>query len=636
MTTPTTWSPYSYAQLTSVDAVDALVYGTQWASPTLTFSFPNELSYWSTDPYSGYGPVSGLAEPWVSGYQTLYEEDIAAIRAALASWANVANLTFVEVADNETTVGDLRFAYTSGSYLGNDDAQAWAYAPGDYVQGGDVWFNAEGTSYTTAWTEGSYEYQTAIHEIGHALGIKHPFDPSDLNPLVLDPSLDSRSFTLMSYSALPGDISTYFSHEPTTPMILDVAAIQSLYGVNQDYQSGNTTYLFSDASTYHMTLWDGGGTDTILYDASAGGVIDLQEGFLNGSKLGLPVYVVDQFGANISAVMNVWIAYGAIIENATGGSGADQLLGNDVANVLNGRAGNDTMVGGDGDDTYIVAQAGDAVTELAAAGTDTVKAGITYTLGDNVENLTLTGTLAIKGTGNALINTLTGNSAANLLNGSAGNDTLLGAGGNDTLNGGAGIDTLKGGGGDDTYIVDNTGDVVTELINAGTDTVRSSVTRTLGAYQENLALTGNAVINGSGNGLNNTLTGNSAANLLNGGVGNDILSGGLGKDAFVFNTTLNAGSNIDILTDFTSGTDRIRLDDDIFTALTGQTVLSADQLWAAAGATAAQDASDRIVYDTATGALAYDADGVGGAAAIQFALLDTQPGLFVSDFLVIA
>ena len=76
MTTPTTWSPYSYAQLTGVDAVDALVYGTQWASPTLTFSFPNELSYWSTDPYSGYGPVSGLAEPWVSGYQTLYEEDI--------------------------------------------------------------------------------------------------------------------------------------------------------------------------------------------------------------------------------------------------------------------------------------------------------------------------------------------------------------------------------------------------------------------------------------------------------------------------------------------------------------------------------------------------------------------------------
>src|SRR4029453_2371617 len=134
----------------------------------------------------------------------------------------------------------------------------------------------------------------------------------------------------------------------------------------------------------------------------------------------------------------------------------------------------------------------DSVTESANAGTDTVQSTITYTLGANLERLTLIGAAAINGTGNTLANVLTGNSANNTLTGGSGNDTLFGNAGNDTLNGGTGNDSLSGGAGDDTYIVDATGDSLTENANEGTDTVQSSVTYTLGAEVERLTLTGSS------------------------------------------------------------------------------------------------------------------------------------------------
>jgi Ca2+-binding RTX toxin-like protein len=150
-----------------------------------------------------------------------------------------------------------------------------------------------------------------------------------------------------------------------------------------------------------------------------------------------------------------------------------------------------------------------------------VQSAVTYTLGAEVERLTLTGSSALSGTGNGLDNILTGNSAAN---------TLTGGAGNDTLNGAAGTDTLRGGSGNDTYVVDNTRDSVTENANEGTDLVQSSVTYTLDANVEHLTLTGTSAINGTGNTLDNILTGNSAANTLTGNAGNDTLDGGAGKD----------------------------------------------------------------------------------------------------------
>jgi Ca2+-binding RTX toxin-like protein len=200
------------------------------------------------------------------------------------------------------------------------------------------------------------------------------------------------------------------------------------------------------------------------------------------------------------------------VDTLNGTDGGEQMFGLGGNDVLNGFGGNDTLdggtgadklVGGDGDDIYIVDNTGDTVIETANQGTDLVQSSVTYTLTTNVENLTLTGTAAINGTGNTLSNALTGNSA------------------NNTLSGGTGADTMIGGAGNDTYVVDNASDIVTENANEGTDLVQSSVTYMLGNNVENLTLTGTAANNGTGNELDNILTGNSAVNKLTGGVGND-------------------------------------------------------------------------------------------------------------------
>jgi Ca2+-binding RTX toxin-like protein len=207
--------------------------------------------------------------------------------------------------------------------------------------------------------------------------------------------------------------------------------------------------------------------------------------------------------------------------NGTGNSLANRLTGNSGNNVLDGGSGADTLSGGDGDDSYVVDQAGDLVSEQPGAGSDQVKASITWTLAANVENLLLTGSANTNGTGNTGNNTLTGNT------------------GNNELNGGSGSDTLAGGAGNDTYVVDETGDIVSELAVADIDTVQSAITYSLvdtdgvgvnGGNVENLVLTGSAGINGTGNALANSLTGNSGNNTLLGGFGNDVLNGGEGDD----------------------------------------------------------------------------------------------------------
>ncbi|MHC1758517.1 MAG: calcium-binding protein [Negativicutes bacterium] len=210
--------------------------------------------------------------------------------------------------------------------------------------------------------------------------------------------------------------------------------------------------------------------------------------------------------------------------NATGNSLNNVLAGNSGNNILNGGLGADTMAGGAGNDTYVVENAEDLITENANKGTDLVQAGASHTIAANIENLTLTGTTAINGTGNELDNVIIGNSGANSLSGMAGNDTL---------NGGAGADTMAGGTGNDTYIVDNAGDIVSENVDEGVDLVQSSVTYSLSGNIENLTLTGSSAINGTGNTMNNVITGNGYNNILNGGAGSDILAGGAGNDTYI-------------------------------------------------------------------------------------------------------
>ncbi|WP_269141006.1 calcium-binding protein [Steroidobacter gossypii] len=210
--------------------------------------------------------------------------------------------------------------------------------------------------------------------------------------------------------------------------------------------------------------------------------------------------------------------------NGTGNSGANTLTGNSAANTLNGSAGADVMIGGGGNDTFIVDDVNDLVVELVEEGTDTVQSAVTYALADHVENLTLTGSAAAHGTGNALNNVLIGNSGIN---------NLYGGDGADSLNGGAGADVLVGGSGDDTYFVDNVGDAVTENVDQGVDTVQSTVSHRLSSNVENLILASSSSINGTGNELNNSITGNNGANVLDGGAGADVLSGGGGNDTYI-------------------------------------------------------------------------------------------------------
>ncbi len=239
-------------------------------------------------------------------------------------------------------------------------------------------------------------------------------------------------------------------------------------------------------------------------------------------------------------------------DSLTGTSGADTLYGLAGNDTLSGGAGADAMYGGTGDDTYVVDNTGDTVIENAEEGTDTVQTSVTYTLAANVENLTLTGTAAINGTGNALNNTLTGNSA---------NNTLTGDAGDDYLDGGTGNDTMRGGTGNDTYVVNVSTDVITENANEGIDTVLSSVTLTIGNNIENLTLTGTTAINGTGNTLNNVLIGNSANNTLTGNAGDDVLDGGLGTDTMVGgagNDSYYVNATTDVVTEGTgAGTDTV-------------------------------------------------------------------------------
>ncbi len=286
------------------------------------------------------------------------------------------------------------------------------------------------------------------------------------------------------------------------------------------------------------TMIGGLGNDTYYID-DAGDVI------VEGAAAGTADTVVSIFDyALVDLNLENLTLTGAANLTGSGNLLANKLIGNAGNNTLSGFAGNDiidgglgndTMTGGLGNDSYTVNSTQDIVVELAELGTDLVSSSATYTLSANVENLTLTGAIAINGTGNISNNVIVGNAASN---------TLIGLEGNDTLTGGAGVDTMIGGVGNDIYSVDVAGDIVTEALGGGTDLVNSSASYTLSAHVENLTLAGAAALTASGNELNNLITGNAGANTLygfagndtlNGGTGNDIMHGGTGNDIYHLN-----------------------------------------------------------------------------------------------------
>ena len=287
--------------------------------------------------------------------------------------------------------------------------------------------------------------------------------------------------------------------------------------------------------------------------------------------------------------------------------------------LLVSKPGNDVLTGTpSNNDTVTYASATAPITVSLAIGVQQNTGGAGLDTLINIENLV----------GSSFNDNLIGNTKNNSLNGRAGNDTL---------DGGVGSDSMIGGLGNDSFVVNVVGDVVTENLNEGTDTVNSSVTYTLPANVENLTLTGASPINGTGNGLINTITGNAANNQLNGGAGNDTinggigidrLTGGIGNDIFRFTTT----GQIDTVTDYNVVNDTIQLENAIFTKLTTTGTLAAAQF--RIGAQAA-DSNDFIVYNNITGALSYDANGNGVGAMVTIAMIGVGLNMTNADIVVI-
>ncbi|MBR0670150.1 calcium-binding protein [Neoroseomonas soli] len=224
-----------------------------------------------------------------------------------------------------------------------------------------------------------------------------------------------------------------------------------------------------------------------------------------------------------------------------GTAAAEHLVGSSLADTINGGGGADTMVGAAGNDLYYVATPSGIIVEVPGGGVDRVLSSVSYGLPAFTENLTLTGTAHISGSGNGAANRIDGNAGNNRLSGFGGADFLAGGGGNDILVGGAGADTMDGGAGDDLFVVDSALDRVVEAAGGGNDRIQSAVTYSLPANVEALILTGAAAINGTGNGSANSLFGNAGANVLSGLAGDDLLAGGAGND------TLFGGIGADVL-----------------------------------------------------------------------------------------
>ncbi|MBD2138564.1 cadherin domain-containing protein, partial [Anabaena sp. FACHB-1237] len=285
-----------------------------------------------------------------------------------------------------------------------------------------------------------------------------------------------------------------------------------------DAQDGEDTITSTWANLQQNdTIKGGNGTDTLIISGGTVNDIISIDTSNTTNQLDIPgttVFGFERFDLTgftgtvsfLGTAGNDWIK---------GGTGNDDLSGGDGNDYLNGGTGADLLGGGSGNDTYVVDNVGDVIAEFLNSGIDTVESSITWTLRNHLENLTLQGTTAINGTGNNLNNIITGNT------------------GNNILTGGAGADTLIGGAGNDSYYVDNTADIITELVNQGTDIVFTTVTYTLTTNTENLTLQGTTAINGTGNDLNNSITGNAAANILTGGLGNDTLTGNAGADTFI-------------------------------------------------------------------------------------------------------
>ncbi|ANM09260.1 MULTISPECIES: M10 family metallopeptidase C-terminal domain-containing protein [unclassified Rhizobium] len=554
-------TPTKSVNTTGDAKVDGLFSGTAWDG-TITYAFPTTSSSYVDDGvnlyYEKYYSFTPISSQQQSHALFFMEQSYGSAANDGFSVEGFTNANFEAGSANTATV---RFAQTSDPYLDT----AGAYFPAADGRGGDIWF---GTGY--AGTEADYRFprfgnyagQTLAHELGHALGLKHAHEGGTVVPS----AYDSLEYTIMTYHTFIGDDESGAKYEqngaPQTFMMLDIAALQEMYGADYTTNSGDTVYKWNPnqgityvngvaaitpaANRVFATIWDGGGIDTydlsayttaLKIDLHAGGysvfsqgqLADLGGGPNNGYARG-NIFNALLYHDNVASLIeNVWAgsANDTIVGNEAdntlwGNAGNDTLTGDSGNDTLDGGAGNDKMSGGAGDDVYIADNGNDTVIENANEGTDTVRTTVwSYTLGANVENLTYIGTGTFAGGGNAADNVITGGT------------------GSDRLDGKAGADTLIGGAGDDQYTVDSLNDVVIEAAGGGVDTIWTDLnTYSLAgiANVENLSFSSGGNSTGTGNSLDNIIKGGTGNDTLSGGVGNDTLIGGLGTDTLIGGT----------------------------------------------------------------------------------------------------